>query len=373
MVKITDRLWSRSASMRVPLSGAFELLPLCNLRCKMCYVRKSAADVLAAGGLIPAGQWLEWALQAKEEGLLNPLLTGGEPFLRPDFQEIMAGMQEMGLQVTINSNGTMIDEAMAKWLGRHKPVRINITLYGGSEKSYQELCGDADAFCRVRHAVEWLKSYGVPVKFNTSITPQNVDELEDIIRYAKQMESPIQVASYMFPPVRRDADMVGKNERLTPEEAGFVRVKADWLQNDLLWFKKQARRFSRFVPVTKEMQERQKEKEPQKMHCRAGRCTFWLDWQGNIGNCGMYSSASLPMGKRTFAEAWKEIVEQTNAVRYSPVCTNCPNFSICHPCIAMVKNECGTTDGRPEYLCRMNAAAANYYQEFLHLQLSENG
>ena len=51
-------------------------------------------------------------------------------------------------------------------------------------------------------------------------------------------------------------------------------------------------------------------------------------------------------------------------VRYSPVCTNCPNFKICHSCIAMVHNECGDVNGRPDYLCRYNAAAAHYYRVF---------
>ena len=100
------------------------------------------------------------------------------------------------------------------------------------------------------------------------------------------------------------------------------------------------------------------------MSCRAGRCSFWLDWQGNLGNCGMYPSVKLPLAGRGFGDVWRQVVEETEKVRYSPVCTNCPNFRICHPCIAMVCNETGSAEGRPEYLCRMNAAAANYYAEY---------
>lgn len=364
MGAISDRLWNKAGVMRIPLTGAFELLPVCNLNCKMCYVRKSMAEVNALGGLLSTEQWLDYARQARDEGMLYPLLTGGEPFVRQDFQEIMSGMLEMGLQVSINSNGTLIDEPMAKWLGQHLPVRINITLYGASEESYQNLCGDGDAYNRVHRAVEWLKRYGVPVKFNTSITPENVNDLEGIIAYAKSVDSPIQVATYMFPPVRRDASMVGQNHRLSPEDAALARVKADWLQSDPKWFLGQAERFRHFVPVTPEMLASQAHAEPQEMHCRAGRCSFWLDWQGNIANCGMYSSVKFPLAGQSFSEAWKRVVEETNQVRYSPVCTNCPNFHLCHACIAMVYNECGTGDGCPEYLCRMNQASSKYYQEF---------
>ena len=364
-------LWRKAGEMRLPLTGAFELLPVCNLHCKMCYVRKSMKEVKAMGGLLPTEQWLEFAKQAKDEGMLYPLLTGGEPLLRQDFQEIMAKMQEMGLQVSINSNGTLIDEKLARWMEKHCPTKINITLYGASEESYQNLCGDGDAFCRVHRAVEYLKQYHIPVKFNTSITPENVNDLDTIMAYAQSVDIPIQVATYMFPPVRRNADMVGKNHRLPPEEAALARVKADMLQNDSEWFGMQVARWSKFVPLTNNILQGNAENRNCKMTCRAGRCSFWLDWQGNLGNCGMYSSTKVPVKGRTFAEAWKQVVEETEQVRYSPVCTNCPNFRLCHACIAMVYNECGDIDGRPEYLCRMNQASAHYYQEYAQLLLKD--
>lgn len=257
----------------------------------------------------------------------------------------------------------MIDHKTAAWLGEHIPTRINITLYGASEESYEKLCGNGDAYRKVRNAVQWLKEYHVPVKFNTSITPYNVQDLKAMIQYAKSAGSPIQVASYMFPPVRRDNSMVGKNDRLSPEEAGLTRVKADFWQNDPQWFRGMAERFRHFVPLedcTFEPQEGRK----MRMSCRAGHCSFWLDWQGNMMNCGMYGSAKLPLEGRRLGDVWKELREQTHSIRYAPVCASCPNQPLCHSCIAMVRNECGATDGRPEYICRMNQAAAKYYQEY---------
>ena len=43
--KITDLLFSKAARKKVPLSGTFELSPLCNFSCRMCYVRKTAEEV----------------------------------------------------------------------------------------------------------------------------------------------------------------------------------------------------------------------------------------------------------------------------------------------------------------------------------------
>ncbi len=364
MANIRDRLWEKAGKEGFPLTAAFELLPVCNLSCKMCYVRKSMKEVQQEGGLKDGKWWLEKAKEASSYGLLFPLLTGGEPFLHPDFRQILTGMQDMGMQVSINSNATLIDRETAKWLGNHVPNRINITLYGASEKTYENLCGDGNAYKKVCDAVQWLKEYQVPVKFNTSITPQNVQDLEEMIRFAKKVESPIQAAYYMFPPVRRNQDMIGQNDRLTPEEAGLARVKADFLQGEPEWFVGMAKRFSYFVPLEK-CNLQPDENVKMKMSCRAGHCSFWLDWQGNMRNCGMYSSVTLSTENRDFGEVWKELREQTHKVRYAPVCTVCPNQPLCHSCIAMVANECGDINGKPEYLCRMNQAAAKYYQEYL--------
>ena len=143
---ISRRLWAKAGAERIPLTGAFELLPICNFACKMCYVRKSRAEVEKAGGLMNGKRWLEIAEDAAKCGLLFPLLTGGEPFLYEDFQEVFAGMQDLGMQVSINSNASRIDQNMARWLGRHTPTRINITLTGRVKRLIRSSAETANPF-----------------------------------------------------------------------------------------------------------------------------------------------------------------------------------------------------------------------------------
>lgn len=364
MPDIRDRLLEKAARAHLPIMSAFELLPVCNLNCKMCYVRKSMGYVREHGGLKSAKWWLAVAKDAADCGLLYPLLTGGEPFLHPEFKEILSGMTKMGLQVSINSNGTLIDREWAEFLSKNCPTRINITLYGGSEEAYENLCGDRNAFHKVKQAVELLKEYGIPFKFNASITPENVKDLDKVVAYAKEQNAPIQVATYMFPPVRRDSSLIGQNERLSPEEAALARVTSDYLQANPDWFIAQAENYQRFVPLEEKPWTFGKPRE-KGMRCRAGLCSLWVDWQGNFTNCGMYGSVMTNLEGKTFKQAWDEVVEQTANVRYAPDCLSCPNEPLCHPCIAMVKNECGTHEGRPEYMCQMNAALAKYYDEFV--------
>ncbi|MCD7807970.1 MAG: radical SAM protein [Erysipelotrichaceae bacterium] len=362
MEGIRDRLWKKAGQKGIPIIGVFELLPTCNLSCKMCYVRKSMSEVKQMGGLLNKEQWLELAQQCCDLGMLYPLITGGEPFLHPEFREIMAGMLDMGMQVSVNSNGTLIDKETCEWLSKHKPVRINITLYGASEETYQALCGNGEAYKKVCNAVYWLKAYHIPVKFNTSLTPYNVNDLEKMMAFAKKVESPIQVASYMFPPVRRDATLIGQNERLSPKEAAMARVKADYLQSEPDWFLGQTRRYMNFIPLNQLPSV--SEYEGMRMQCRAGYSSLWLDWQGNISNCGMYASVTHPIEGAQLSGLWNELRQETFDVRYKSCCTKCPNQWLCHSCIAMIYSECGSDGGTPHYICEMQEYSAKYYKEY---------
>ena len=82
----SNYLFSKASHMNIPLGATFELSPICNLNCNMCYVRMSKKQVDELGGLKTADEWLDMARQCKEAGSLYLLLTGGEPFFYKDFK-----------------------------------------------------------------------------------------------------------------------------------------------------------------------------------------------------------------------------------------------------------------------------------------------
>ena len=126
--KITSYLFSKASRLSIPLSGTFELSPVCNFSCRMCYVRKTQKEVNASERrMLTKGDWISIAEQAKEQGMLYLLLTGGEPLLWPDFWELYEELVQMGFLVSINTNGSLIDEEAVKHFQKYPPNRINIT------------------------------------------------------------------------------------------------------------------------------------------------------------------------------------------------------------------------------------------------------
>ena len=112
----------------------------------------------------------------QKAGVVFMLLTGGEPLLYPGFRELYLKLQELGMILTVNTNGTLIDEEWAAFFGAHRPRRINITLYGASEKTYRELCR-FEGYEKTVRAIKLLRAHGVDVKINGSVVKENVHDM----------------------------------------------------------------------------------------------------------------------------------------------------------------------------------------------------
>ncbi len=366
MSSIRKMLFDRSARQRIPFTGAFELTPMCNFRCRMCYVRKSPREVEGQGGLLPLEFWLDVAEQARDAGMLSPLLTGGETFTYPHIRELYLAMCRMGLEVSINSNGSCITEETVSWLRESPPVRINITLYGASNETYGRLCGDPQGFDKVQRGVELLRENNIRFKFNCSLTPDNAGDLKAMIDFAKSYGMGLRTASYMFPPLRRIGKGTAFSDRLTPEQAAYYQVLTDWYQLTPEKFRNLAQGMvSRYRELTPEMIAEAERQEPRPMGCLSGRCSFWVNWQGDLNGCGMIDFPKFSLKELSFADAWKKVVDFTNEFRYCPACANCVNRPVCFVCTAMVYNETGGLTQRPEYLCEKIRHCVRFYGEFL--------
>lgn len=106
----------KARQQHIPITGALELLPLCNMNCDMCYVRLSRSEMECQGQLRTVDEWILLAQQMQKAGTLFLLLTGGEPLLFPDFKTLYLELRNMGMILTINTNGTLLGESWADFL-----------------------------------------------------------------------------------------------------------------------------------------------------------------------------------------------------------------------------------------------------------------
>lgn len=363
---LTYYLFEKAARERVPLSGTFELTPMCNFSCRMCYVRKTAAEVRASvRPMMRLEEWLGIAEWAKEAGALYLLLTGGEPLCWPDFWPLYERLVEMGFLVSVNTNGSLIDGGALERLKKLPPRRMNITLYGASDETYERLCRARGVFSRVRDTILSLKAAGIPVRLNGSLTPYNVCDLEQMVSFAKENGLYLEATPYMFPPLRRDETMVGQNDRFTPKDAAYWRLKTIRLQQGEENYRNYLKSICEHMEVPFGLQEGCEDSMDGTIKCRAGRAAFWVTWDGWLMPCGMMTRPKVELAGCAFPDAWRELTEVTSKICLSGLCENCPNRMVCHSCAAMAQAETGSLTGVPLYLCRMAEAMRRMAMEEL--------
>lgn len=351
---LTKFLMDKACGSHIPINGTFELSPVCNFACKMCYVRKTPQEVRAHDRpQVTMDTWLRIAREAREQGLLYLLLTGGEPFLWPDFWELYEELSRMGFLISVNTNGSLIDDAAIERLRAMPPMRVNITLYGASEETYESLCQTRGVFTRVDHAIRGLKNAGIQVKLNCSLTPHNARDLEAMVRYAEQMHLVLEVATYMFPPLRRDSEAVGQNDRFTPAEAAYYQLKRYRLQQGDERYRKFLEHVVAGVIPPLGLDESCVDPVDGRIRCRAGSASFWVTWDGWMTPCGMMPEPKFDLMNQTFGQTWNEVVEASRQLTLSGLCAKCQNQQLCHACAAMAVTETGSVSGVPQYMCRM--------------------
>ena len=216
---IERRLIQDAARKRIPINGSIELLPLCNMRCDMCYVRMNRQEMESKGRLRTAEEWLEVARQMRDAGTLFLLLTGGEPLLYPGFRDLFAELKRMGMILTVNTNGTLIDEDWADFFAKNKPRRINITVYGSNNETYETLCHFPRGYDRVMNGIRLLQERGVDVKMAASVTPANREDVPGLIELARSMNTFISVDCYMMPTRRENDEAYDGRSRTTSADS----------------------------------------------------------------------------------------------------------------------------------------------------------
>lgn len=349
---LTEYLYTKASRKKIPLSGTFELSPICNFSCKMCYVRKTIKEVQEhSRNILTLEQWRRIAREAREAGMLYLLLTGGEPFLWTDFWTLYEELIEMGFLISINTNGSMIDMETVERLKKMPPRRVNITLYGAGDETYEALCGVRGMFPKVDEAIRSLKAAGINVKLNCSLTPHNQHDLEKLIDYATEKDLVLSVATYMFPPIRRDSSNIGINQRFTPEENAKYRLRCIELQNGQEKYQQYLEKICAGSVEPPGLDEGCLDPVNGSVRCRAGKASFWITWDGWMTPCGMMNEPKVDVTKQTFSDAWNMLAEETISLKLSGICNQCPNQQICHPCAAMAASETGSVEGIPKYLC----------------------
>ena len=167
--------------IRPPFMVSYSITTKCNLKCKHCYsssVNQSAPDELSteeAFGLMD--DLSRWGI-----GLL--IIDGGEPLCREDILDVVKYASSKGIRTTIGSNGTLIDEAMARKMLDAGVMSVAISVDGADAQTHDSFRGISGTFEQTLKGVEACRNTGLPFQFNMVIRKETLAQLEDMLRLA---------------------------------------------------------------------------------------------------------------------------------------------------------------------------------------------
>ena len=163
-----------------PIGMKLELTYHCNLRCSFCYT-DSPRRTLARTAEMDDAQWLEIIDEALELGVIEAVLTGGEPLLRGELAlEAAERISAAGAMVTVNTNGWFVDDGIADRLAA-TGARVHVSLDGASAELHDASRGVPGSWRRAVEAVAMLLDRGVRVQVVHVVTPRNIATFPDFL------------------------------------------------------------------------------------------------------------------------------------------------------------------------------------------------
>ncbi|MBU2549558.1 MAG: radical SAM protein [Proteobacteria bacterium] len=203
-----------------------ELTERCNNNCIHCLINRPVDDEEARSREMTTGQVLHILRQAAALGCLQVRFTGGEPLLRPDFEDLYLYARRLGLKVSLFTNARLITPSLAGLFARIPLlVPIEVTVYGMNRESCQAVTRARDSYGQYRRGLELLLSHGVPFVVRWVMLPQNKHEMPEFEAWAGTIPGMTGPPSYVVSlDMRSRRDDAARNAlieslRLPPREA----------------------------------------------------------------------------------------------------------------------------------------------------------
>lgn len=350
-------LWNTMAAKHAVLQFDLELTARCNNNCRHCYINLPANDKAAQKRELSLVEIESIADQAVELGALWCVLTGGEPLLRDDFQDIYLLLKRKGLLVSIFTNATLIRPEHVALFKKYPPRDIEVTIYGASKKTYERVTRRPGSYAAFMRGLDALFESGVRVRLKAMAVRSNIEEMEAIAAFGRSRTRDF----YRFDPqlhLRFDGDLQRsaeiKMERLTSQEIvaleraddqrfGALQKGCDRLINASFTHRACDHLF----------------------HCGAGNVSFNIGFDGTFRLCSSLwaPGTTLNLRQTSLREAWERLVPlvrdlRSQDIEYLNTCLICPIVNLCLHCPAHAHLEAGAMDAATPYFCEVAHARA---------------
>jgi len=150
----------------------------CNFKCVHCSVKRFQGK--KEGRFFTISDVKELSRQADEIGLAHIVITGGEPLVFPDFDEIVKAIDPQKFYITSDTNGWFLDAEKAKHLKSIGVDKIQLSLDSLSATEHDEFRRKSGSHERCLRAIDASLNAGLNIIIQTVVSKQRVRSKEFI-------------------------------------------------------------------------------------------------------------------------------------------------------------------------------------------------
>jgi MoaA/NifB/PqqE/SkfB family radical SAM enzyme len=258
----------------------------CNARCSSCEfwrMKQYLPEMTIA-------QWQEALLSLKAfVGKYSINLTGGEPFLKRGFVELLEFCRQHGILAGTTTNGSCFSVGLVRRVVAARPFNINISVDAPHADLHDHLRGMPGLFARLSEGIRRLiqarsaQKASFPIIIKPTINAKNLHCLPEIVEWAQR----IGATSVNFQPLERwtpetyhdlwiEEDQLGELQQVVDRLTAMKRRGAPILNTELSL---------RLLP-----NHFREEKAPQDMlPCRVGLRNYFIAPNGDVTVCGLFA------------------------------------------------------------------------------------
>ncbi len=163
----------------------------CNFRCQHCSVKRFQGK--KEGRFFTPKDVAELSRQADDMGLAHIVITGGEPLVFPDFDDIVKAIDPKKFYITSDTNGWNLDEARAQHLKDIGVDKIQLSLDSIIDKEHDAFRCKPGSHERCLKAIEAAQKAGLNILVQTVVWKERVrsQEFVDFVKFLNGKDVPV--------------------------------------------------------------------------------------------------------------------------------------------------------------------------------------
>lgn len=301
----------------------------CNLGCEHCYSNSSltSQDV----DQMSFDQIITIIDQMSESGVFYIYFLGGEPFIRPDFIEIIEYVRKKNIGVMVNTNGWFITKETARNITKLGVKQIRISLDGSNAGVHDSLRNKQGSFTRAVNSIKLMKqSKHEMVSVASTVTAYNIEDIEKLIDLAAELR----VNDIQIVPLSNSGRGEDNYDKIAITNEQHLYLK-EILEKKSKEYRGEMTVYS--VDGTLDNQCTQciqkNNIKPDFMGCRAGRTAVNIDFNGDVIPCLLVRKpVAGNLKEEKFTDIWNksEVLQKWREKKNDkPECVVCEYNDIC--------------------------------------------